>query len=338
MMYWMISLLLSLGLTPLVIVWAHRRRWLDIPDDPRKIHQRPTPRLGSFPIFVAWAVSLGISKMLFSYHGLLRLWLVAAFILVLVGLLDDLGKMHSQIKLFVAMPLAAFVVMQHPEVRLYFLPFELGNLMLTFLWLVGITAAFNLLDGVDGLVSGVSALTIFSFSLMSALSGQEMMARGGWMLLGSVLGFLAWNFPPARIFLGDGGAMLLGFSAALLGIVARFDLPQSVSWTLPAIMLGLPIFDTTLVTIMRLRQGKIPFATPGRDHTHHRLLALGWSTRRVTLTLWGVTAFLNAMGLGLWWLRPPYWVYLVVFAGVVIIAALLAWWLVRMTQGRVEMQ
>ncbi len=326
-----LSAFLSWLATPLVIALARRFNLLDYPNDPRKVHTRPTPRLGSLPLFVGWVIGLMAVGFVKTDDPLITRWLMATAVLVLIGVLDDMERLHSQVKLFLAMPVAALVVMQHPDVRLYFLPHRTLNLILTFLWLVGIPAAFNLLDGVDGLVSGVSLFTMLSFSMMNFWKGHLAVANAGFLLLAALVAFLYWNFPPARIFLGDAGAMLLGFSAALLGILAPIGLPSLVSWTVPVIMLGLPIFDTAYVSIMRLREGKVPFASPGRDHTHHRLLALGWSPRRVTLTLWGVTLVLNGVGLGLWWVQPPYWVFLAVVAILVVLAVIAGWYLAKIT-------
>lgn len=307
-----LAMFISWLITPVVIYLSHRFGLLDYPNDPRKIHKQPVPRFGSLPLLIGWLLGLSISTKDFRDISLLVTWIVAALILIGIGLLDDAGLLHSQIKLFIAMPLAALIALRHPVIRLYFFPDFTLNTVLTFFWLVGIPAAFNLLDGIDGLVSGVALFALFFFSLMNLGGPYESMGWAGLVLVGAVFGFLYWNFPPARIFLGDAGAIFLGFSAALLGVLAPINLPKLVSWTVPVLMLGLPIFDTFFVSVLRLRAGKIPFAAPGRDHTHHRLLSLGWSVRRTTLTLWGVSLLLNVIGFLLWRLRLPVWVYLFV--------------------------
>ena len=318
-------------LTRMAIWLAHRWGWLDYPGDERKIHKHPTPRLGGLPLFLAWtlAVATAYGSPRTDMSALLGSLMVGSGLLIGVGILDDLGKLHPQIKLFVAMPLAALLMLQHAEVRLFLLPWPWLNLVLTFLWLVGIPAAFNLIDGVDGLCAGVAGLTIKSFSLMLWLEGSVERAQLGWLLVAALLGFLPFNIPPARIFLGDAGAMLLGFSAAVLGILAKFSLPPVVAWTVPAIMLGLPIFDTTLVSVSRLRRGLVPFLAAGRDHVHHRLLAMGLSPWQVTMTLWAVAATLNILGLVLWRFKPPLWVYFVAVGLLMALAILLGWRLER---------
>ena len=162
------------------------------------------------------------------------------------------------------------------------------------MWIVGIVNALNLMDNMDGLAAGVAAVASGSFLLLAILNGQILVASLGAALLGACLGFLFYNFQPAVTFMGDTGSMLLGFALAVLGIKLTFPtLPLAQSWMVPILVLGLPIFDTTLVLISRQRRGR-PWWQGGTDHVSHRLARLGLSHRRVVVALYGVTA-----GLGL---------------------------------------
>jgi UDP-GlcNAc:undecaprenyl-phosphate/decaprenyl-phosphate GlcNAc-1-phosphate transferase len=169
-----------------------------------------------------------------------------------------------------------------------------ADCILTFFWIVGVTAAFSILDHMDGLCAGVAAMASAFFFVFAYLNGQALVGTLAAAMLGASLGFLCWNFNPAKIFMGDGGAMLFGFMMATLGLKLRFShLPQSISWIIPILILGVPIFDTTLVTISRSRRGLIPFASPGKDHTAHRLVKIGFSQRSAVLILYGLGAFLG---------------------------------------------
>jgi UDP-GlcNAc:undecaprenyl-phosphate GlcNAc-1-phosphate transferase len=163
----------------------------------------------------------------------------------------------------------------------------IADCALTVVWVVGITAAFNILDHMDGLDAGIAAIASAFFLLFAVLSGQLLMAPLAAAVLGASLGFLRWNFNPAKIFMGDGGALLLGFLLATLGVMLRVpSLPAETAWMVPVLILGVPIFDTTLVTISRIRRGLLPFASPGKDHTAHRLAALGLGQRGAVLVMY----------------------------------------------------
>jgi UDP-GlcNAc:undecaprenyl-phosphate GlcNAc-1-phosphate transferase len=198
--------------------------------------------------------------------------------------------------------------------------------LLTFIWIVGITAAFSILDHMDGLCAGVAAVAAAWFAIFAISHGQVFVATLAAVLLGASIGFLGWNFNPARIFLGDAGAMFLGFMMAAVGLKLRFlELPHQTSWMIPVVILGLPIFDTTLVTISRLRRGLVPFSSPGKDHLAHRLTILGLSHRAAALAVYASGAVLGFAALVISWL-PVLRAY-VVFATVaaaafVLIAAL----------------
>jgi UDP-GlcNAc:undecaprenyl-phosphate GlcNAc-1-phosphate transferase len=163
---------------------------------------------------------------------------------------------------------------------------------------VGITASFSILDHMDGLCAGISAVAAGFFTISAALNGQTLVRTLGAATLGAALGFLRWNFNPAKIFMGDGGAMFLGFLMATLGLKIR---PEGthfpVSWLVPVLILGVPIFDTTLVSISRARRGLLPFTSPGKDHAAHRLSNLGLGHRGAVLVLYCLAGILGALAL-----------------------------------------
>ena len=150
----------------------------------------------------------------------------------------------------------------------------------------------------DGLASGVTAIASLFFTILAVREGQVLVATLGAALLGGSLGFLIWNFNPAKIFMGDGGAMFLGFMVATLGLKLRLhNVPETTSWMIPVLLLIVPIFDTTLVSISRTRRGLIPFASPGKDHTAHRLANVGLGQRGAVLALYAVGAVSGLLAL-----------------------------------------
>src|SRR5262249_23882596 len=152
---------------------------------------------------------------------------------------------------------------------------------------VGITASFSILDHMDGLCAGVAATASIFFALLAYLSGQTLVTTLAAAVLGAATGFLRWNFKPAKIFMGDGGAMFLGFLMATLALKLRLEHASPISgWLAPLLILGVTIFDTTLVTISRSRRGLLPFATPGKDHAAHRLSNLGLGHRGAVVCMY----------------------------------------------------
>jgi UDP-GlcNAc:undecaprenyl-phosphate GlcNAc-1-phosphate transferase len=292
----------SFGLTGPIRRLALHLGMVDQPNS-RKLHQRPMPLLGGLAIYCGTVVAI-----MFSLEGQPRgqiLGILASATLLLVtGILDDRGVLHHQIKLFVAMPLAASTLVAlgiRFHIASELLPVSRRtatslDVAVTLLWLVGITAAFSILDHMDGLVSGVAAIASLFFTLLAILNGQVLVAPLGAAVFGSSLGFLRWNFKPAKIFMGDGGAMFLGFMVSTLGVKLRLpQTPQTIAWMIPVLLLAVPIFDTTLVTISRSRRGLLPFASPGKDHTAHRLANLRLGQRGAVLVIYGAGVFFGIL-------------------------------------------
>ena len=269
---------------------------------PRKVHLSPIPLLGGIAIYLGFVLAI-----LFTLGGVPDRQIVGilagATLLAAVGLLDDGGFLHHQVKLFVGMPVAALFLLVagiHAQFFSEFVPGLAGVVLdgcLTVAWVVGITASFSILDHMDGLCAGIAAVAAGFFTLVASLNGQTMVRTLAAAVLGAALGFLRWNFNPAKIFMGDGGAMFLGFLMATLALKIRPDGSHfPAAWLVPILILGVPIFDTTLVSISRSRRGLLPFTSPGKDHTAHRLSNLGLGHRGAVLVLYCLAALFGGLG------------------------------------------
>ena len=298
-----VALLASLTLTIPVRQFALRVGMVDQPGH-RKIHVQPIPLLGGIAIYAAVLLAMLVSWSHGEALAQVLAILAGATLVVTTGTLDDRGLLHHQIKLFGAMPIAACILLAsgiHAQVFTLFWPGPAGSVadaVLTVFWVTGITASFSILDYMDGLCAGVAAVASLFFAFLAALHGQIWVSTLAAAVMGAALGFLRWNFNPARIFMGDGGAMLLGFLMATLSLKLRVtgtSLPAEIF--APALVLGATIFDTTLVSISRSRRGLLPFTTPGKDHTAHRLSNLGLGTRRAVLCMYALGCVFGLLAL-----------------------------------------
>lgn len=288
-----IALTASLMLTVPVRALALRVGMVDLPG-PRKVHLSPIPLLGGLAMYGAVVLAA-----LFTFAGPARAQilgiLTGATLVAAVGILDDRGWLHHQIKLFVGMPLAAGVLLVtgiHAQVFELIVSGRAGYVLdacLTVFFVVGITASFSILDHMDGLCAGVAATASIFFALLAYLNGQTLVTTLAAAVLGAATGFLRWNFKPAKIFMGDGGAMFLGFLMATLGLKLRLEQANHISaWLAPLLILGVTIFDTTLVTMSRARRGLLPFAAPGKDHAAHRFANLGLGHRGAVILMYAL--------------------------------------------------
>jgi len=315
----------ALLLTPGIIVFAKKIGAIDLPNE-RKIHQHPIPRLGGAAVCIAFLFaflllySVDVFKNISPFFNSIREYsfLVALMVVFIVGVFDDLNPM-SPGKKFLAQILAATIV--------YFGGFRISEITsftaagtfdlttidypLTVLWIAGITNAFNLIDGLDGLASGVGIIAALSMSAISYLNGHVMTALVILMLAGSIAGFLRYNFHPAKIFLGDSGSLFIGFTLAVLSIHTSTKSSTAFALVIPIIALGLPIMDTLLSMIRRILFSFLPeqlnksgilskfhsMFMPDRKHIHHQLIALGFSHRNVVLVLYSIAALFGVSAL-----------------------------------------
>jgi UDP-GlcNAc:undecaprenyl-phosphate/decaprenyl-phosphate GlcNAc-1-phosphate transferase len=326
-----VALLASLLLTVPVRHLALRYGMVDKPG-PRKVHVNPIPLLGGIAIYLGFVLAILLTRHDVPEQQIVGV-LAGATLLAIVGFLDDGGLLHHQVKLFIGMPIAAiFLIASGIRAQLFsqFVPGIAGLALdwcLTVVWVVGITAAFSILDHMDGLCAGIAAVAAGFFTISAAMNGQTLVRTLGAAALGASLGFLRWNFNPAKIFMGDGGAMFLGFLMATLGLKIRPDGTQFPhTWLVPVLVLGVPIFDTALVSISRARRGLLPFTSPGKDHTAHRLSNLGLGHRGAVLAMYVLAAILGGIALLIPDLSPAT-VYTI--AGILIVAALCAIYLLE---------
>lgn len=302
---------------------------VDQPDPTRKVHTVPTPRLGGVAIFLSTMV---VTLLLGEQYGLNQLagTLIGAAIVSFLGLWDDRFTLRAWTKLLGQLAATALLIASGVYITSLRLP--LLNYAATVLWVVGITNALNLLDNMDGLSAGIAAIAAAHFALMCAFSGQYLVGALAVAVMAACVGFLFYNWNPATIFMGDSGSLFLGFVLAAIGIKLRFPANVTfVTWMIPILVMGVAIFDTSLVTISRLKRGLNPLTTPGKDHTSHRLTYAGLTRREAVLVIYvagfllGLVALfvtqatiLQGYGVGgavviiggyaLWRMeRPPFW-------------------------------
>mgnify|MGYP001041360005 FL=1 len=274
------ALILAVGATPLVQRLARRTGMVDKPSA-RKVHSVPTPLLGGLAIYLAVIVALVLLGDRFYVNQVAGIFL-GATLMSFLGLWDDRRGLSPWIKLGGQFVAAGIVTLT--DVRIGLFPWDVLNIAATLIWVVGITNAMNLLDNMDGLSGGIAAIAALFFLLFALMSGQYLVGALAAALVGACLGFLFYNLNPASIFMGDTGSLFLGFTLASLAIKLRFpDNSPFVTWMVPVMVLAVPIFDTSLVIISRLRRGLNPLTTPGKDHLSHRLASVTHSTREAVL-------------------------------------------------------
>ncbi len=286
-----VSLVVSLGLTVPVRQFALRVGMVDHPG-PRKVHLQPIPLLGGLAIYSGVLLAIAVSVSGPAITETLGI-IAGATLVILVGTLDDRGLLHHQVKLFVGMPIAGLILLAsgiHAQVFSVLAPGHASAIadgVLTVFWVTGVTASFSIFDYMDGLCAGIAAIASLFFAIFAIANGQVWVSTLAAAVMGAALGFLRWNFNPAKIFMGDGGAMLLGFLMATLALKLRMNgASHGAQWMVPILVLGVALFDTILVTISRSRRGLLPFATPGKDHAGHRLANLGLGTRGAVMILY----------------------------------------------------
>jgi UDP-GlcNAc:undecaprenyl-phosphate/decaprenyl-phosphate GlcNAc-1-phosphate transferase len=276
-------------LTPVTSRLAVRLGVLDHPDrtpQGRKKHDSATPYLGGIAILAGLTVGSGallLRDQMPPLNGVPAALALSA-VLAGLGLADDIRQLPRVVRLVVQISAAAAA--WSVGFKVLATPWGAVNLIITIVWIVGITNAFNLLDNMDGLSAGLAAVSAFSFAGMGLLNGQGVIAVSAAALAGAAAGFLAHNRHPAKVFMGDAGSLMIGFLLALIGIKLQFDNLVKITFFVPVVVLGLPIFDTTLVVASRIANGRRPF-TGGADHISHRLVHVGLPVRAaVGLLYW----------------------------------------------------
>lgn len=273
------ALVLAISSTPVMRRVAIRYGVVDAPAA-RKIHASPVPLLGGGAIYVAFVLALFFLGNRFYINELVGIF-IGATLMSLMGVVDDRWGLSSYVKLSGQVLAACILIYSGVQVKLFY---NWLDVPITLFWVVGITNAMNLLDNMDGLSGGIAMIAAIFFALLSSLSHQYLVGALAAALAGACAGFLVYNWNPAHIFMGDTGSLFLGFLLAAVGIKLRFPANiTSVTWMIPLLVLAVPLFDTTLVSVSRLRKGQNPLTTPGKDHISHRLALLTNSRREAVL-------------------------------------------------------
>lgn len=279
----------SIIITPLVIKFAYKIGAIDKPNH-RKVHVGLMPRIGGLAIFTSFLIGYAILQPVNeSALGII----IGACIIIFVGFLDDMLDLTAKAKL-IGQLIAAIVVIWVGDLQIEFInlpifgQFDFGyfSIPITILWILGITNAVNLIDGLDGLAAGVSIIALISISAMAFIMGNYYVMFTASILAASTLGFLIYNFYPAKIFIGDTGALFLGFMMGVLALLG-FKNVAVVSLIIPIIMLGVPISDTVFAIVRRVRL-KQPISMADNSHLHHCLLRSGFSHRQAVLVIYGI--------------------------------------------------
>ncbi len=315
------ALVVAIGSTPLMRRLALRWHVVDNPNA-RKLHLTPVPLLGGAAIYVSFALVL----IFFGDRGYVNEVIgifVGASLMSMMGVIDDRWGLGSYIKLLGQLAAAGILVFSGVQVRLFG---GVLDILVTIIWVVGITNAMNLLDNMDGLSGGIAMIAAVFFTLLAAMSNQYLVGALAAALAGACAGFLIYNWNPAHIFMGDTGSLFLGFLLSAVAIKLRFPSNSpTVTWMIPLFVLAVPLFDTTLVFISRLRRGKNPLTTPGKDHISHRLARMTGSKREAVLLLYLLA---GAVGLGAIFLTQARLREALFLAGAIVVIALFGiWWL-----------
>lgn len=286
--------LVSYTTTPPVRLLAFRIGAIDIPTDARRMHKKPIPRIGGLAIFAGFLVATLVfcepSSQLFA------IW-IGGGILVILGILDDIFRLPALIKLVVQLCVAGIAVsfgilIEHITLFGAHIEFGYFAIPITILWIVGLSNAINLIDGLDGLSCGVSAITSISIFIVMLITGDYTAALITAILTGSCLGFLPYNKNPAKIFMGDTGALFLGYTLSIISIQGLFKLHTMLSFLVPLSIFALPIFDTLVAIIRRVLHGQSPFH-PDRGHFHHKLVDMGFTHKEAVKILYAISGIMG---------------------------------------------
>ena len=292
--------IVSLISTPVIKSLAFKVGAVDVPKDNRRMHKRPIPRMGGLAIFLGFLLSV-----LVFYQPLtpqLRGMLMGAVIIVILGIVDDIYALPAKPKFLIQIVAALIAVMAGNRIDFLSNPnifssepfWELGilSIPISVLWIVAITNSVNLIDGLDGLACGVSTISSMTLLVIALIVSEPDVAILMAALAGACIGFLPYNLNPAQIFMGDTGSTFLGFVLATVSIQGLFKFHMIISFAVPFLMLGLPIFDTCFAILRRVSKGQSPMA-PDRGHIHHRLIDMGFSQKQAVATLYIISAILG---------------------------------------------
>lgn len=298
------SIVIAYIATPYAIKFAHKIDAVDVPTDNRRMHKKPVPLLGGLAIMTAFLIT---SIVMMRYHRLLWQIIPGALLIAVLGIIDDRKPLPAWPKFLVQCIAASLPIAVNPKIIIDSISgfnifgidrinFGVFAIPVTILWIVGITNAVNLIDGLDGLATGISTIASFSMLVVAVIkmsndSNEYSVAILTAALAGGCLGMLPYNKNPAKVFLGDTGATFLGYTLAVISIQGLFKAYAAVSFAVPLLVLGLPILDTMVAVIRRLKEHKSPFSAD-RSHIHHKLIDLGLDQRQAVRLLYAVSAIM----------------------------------------------
>lgn len=294
-----LAALVSLAATPMVKVMSVKMGAVDVPRDNRRMHDHPIPRMGGLAIFFGFLFAMLLFVPLDTAK---KGMLLGAVIIVILGIFDDINALPAKLKFAVQIVAALIAVLAGNQINVLSNPnifsanpvWQLGWLAypVTVIWIVAITNAVNLIDGLDGLACGVSTISAMTMLVIALLVSELDVAVMMAALAGACMGFLPYNFNPAKIFMGDTGSTFLGFIMATVSINGMFKQYTIISFVVPFLMLGLPIFDVCFAVVRRVSHGQSPMQ-PDRGHVHHRLIDMGFSQKQAVGVLYVISAILG---------------------------------------------
>lgn len=295
------SFILALALVPVIRKLCIKKNLVDIPNE-RKVHKTPIPRLGGVAIWASVIITFLILVFInhsYPYGNCISGILIGGSLMFILGAVDDIHNLNPKFKLFIQINAALIAFLLGVRIDVLFNPFgapiELGifNFPITLLWIVGISNAMNFIDGVDGLAGGVGVISSFTLCIVALYTNQPISALVAAILAGSMLGFLSYNFHPAKIFMGDSGALFSGFVLACLSVTGVLK-TVTVTILLPVIILAVPILDISYSVFRRILKRENPFIADS-EHLHHKLLKAGFSHNKTSLTFYIICISLGAL-------------------------------------------
>lgn len=296
-----VSGVISYTTMPFIIKLADKIGAIDVPKDTRRVHNKPIPRLGGLGIFFGFLLS---ALLFISPNVKVLATLLGSGIIVNMGIIDDISPLKAKTKLFIQIFCAGIITWAGIRINFFTNPFENDILIVlnflsipvTIFWIVGITNTVNLIDGLDGLAAGISTIAALTLSIVAMTSGQDTTAILLMGVVGGAVGFLPYNFNPAKIFMGDTGSLFLGFILSVTSILGTIKGATVLAVIIPLFALAIPILDTTFAIVRRFLAGK-PIMGADKGHLHHRLLSRGLSQKKTVVYLYAISALIGASSL-----------------------------------------
>ena len=294
-----VALVISFLSTPIVKSFAYKLGAIDVPKDERRMHKVPIPRMGGLAIFLGFIISV---LLFVEVDDQMKGILLGSVIIVVMGIIDDITPLRASLKFVIQILAALIPVYYGVQITCISNPnlfsdnpywnFGWLSIPITVIWIVGLTNAVNLIDGLDGLAIGVSSISALTMLAIAILVAEPQVAVIMAALVGACIGFMPYNMNPAKIFMGDTGSTFLGYILACITIQGLFKFYAVISFVVPFLILGLPIFDTMFAIIRRISHGQNPMA-PDRSHVHHRLIEMGLNQKQAVAVLYVISAILG---------------------------------------------